>query len=280
MAEREKTDHPPRVPHVGTYRRELPVTLERMYENAIDWEHLPYLHRSSFARIECLDAGEWGFRAHVWAQPYDERRRFIIELKLDRELNRWITRTLDGPGIGSEVWTHAFALGERRTLVVVDFFVPGASVDRAPELGRIYRELYSRLYDEDESMMTGRQAQLDLIRTQRAEKSRRILGSLADVRARLPMRVDAGGRSFRVIELDGRLVAHATVCPHRLGPLGDGPIRDGVVECPWHGYRFDIVSRKCISGAQKCSLPSAPTILVDRVNSEVVLEWSAEAGPT
>ena len=54
------------VPHVGTYRRELPVSIDRLYENAIDWEHLPYLHRTSFARIECQDAGSWGFRARVW----------------------------------------------------------------------------------------------------------------------------------------------------------------------------------------------------------------------
>lgn len=284
MAERAKTatGEALRVPHVGTYRRELPVSLERMYENTIDWEHLPYLHRSSFARIECLEAGDWGFRAQVWSQPYDERRRFVIELKLDRDLHRWITRTLDGPGLGSEVWTHAFALGERQTLVVVDFFVPGASAERAPELGKIYRDLYARLYDEDESMMTGRQTQLDLIRSAHTppEKRRRVLGSWEEVRARLPITVEIGGRSFRVIEIDGRLVAHSTVCPHRLGPLSDAPVRDGVIECPWHGYRFDIVTRQCVSGSQKCSLPPAPTIFVDRVNSEVVLEWSAGAEPT
>jgi hypothetical protein len=114
-----------KVPHVGTYRRELPVSVERLYENAIDWEHLPYLHRNSFAHIEYADAGVWGFRTRVWPQPYDERRSVLIELKLDRELRRWITSTLDGPGTGTEVWTHAFSLAERQTLVGVDFFVPG-----------------------------------------------------------------------------------------------------------------------------------------------------------
>jgi len=32
-----------RLPHVGTYRRVLPVSLVRMYENALDWEHLPFV---------------------------------------------------------------------------------------------------------------------------------------------------------------------------------------------------------------------------------------------
>ena len=29
--------------HVGSYRRRLPVSLVRMYENALGWEHLPHL---------------------------------------------------------------------------------------------------------------------------------------------------------------------------------------------------------------------------------------------
>ena len=33
-----------RLTHVGTYKRTLPVSLDRMYENALDWEHLPYVH--------------------------------------------------------------------------------------------------------------------------------------------------------------------------------------------------------------------------------------------
>ena len=91
------------VPHAGTYRRELPVSIERLYENAIDWEHLPYLHRGSFAQIECIDAGAWGFRARVWPRPYNEQRSLVIQLLLDRELHRWITRTIAGPGTGTEI---------------------------------------------------------------------------------------------------------------------------------------------------------------------------------
>jgi Vanillate O-demethylase oxygenase C-terminal domain len=140
---------PPRVPHVGTYRRELPVSVERLYENAIDWAHLPYLHRSTFARVECIEAGEWGFRARVWQRFREDQRPFLIEVRLDRECRRWITRTLDGPGAGAEVWTHAFAAGERRTDIVVDFFVPGATAERAERLREFYVDLYARLYDED-----------------------------------------------------------------------------------------------------------------------------------
>jgi len=267
-----------RVPHVGTYRRELPVSVERLYENAIDWEHLPYLHRSSFARIECIEAGEWGFRARVWSQPYDERRMFIIELKLDRNCRRWITSTLEGPGQGSEVWTRAFPVGDRKTDIVVDFFAPGVVAERRREIFDFYKDLYTRLYDEDVEMMSGRQAQLDAIKNHAPawSSSRRVLGPLEQVRMRLPMSVEKRGRRFRIVELDGKLVAHATVCPHTLGPLGTTTVTDGIIECPWHGFRFDIVTGKCVSG-HNCNLAPAPQIVVDALNSDVIVEWKSES---
>ena len=39
---------------------------------------------------------------------------------------------------------------------------------------------------------------------------------------------------------DGTIAAFENVCPHMKGPLGEGKIRNGVVACPWHGFRFDV----------------------------------------
>lgn len=270
-----------KLPHIGTYLRVLPVSVERLYENAIDWEHLPFVHKASFSRVECIESGDWGFRARVWSQPYDERRMLIIQLKLDRECHRWITSTLEGPGHGREVWTHAFPAGDRETHIVVDYFVPGITPERAPERLAAYKNLYARLYDEDVEMMSGRQAQLDAIKNggSTATPSRRVLGSLDEVRLRLPMSIEGRGRRFRIVELDGRLVAHATVCPHTLGPLGTTTVTNGIVECPWHGFRFDIVTGKCVSGHQ-CSLAPAPQILVDALNSNVIVKWKSDMSET
>lgn len=267
---RESTDR--RVPHLGTYRRELPVSLERLYENAIDWEHLPYLHKTSFARIECARAGPSGFLARVWPQPYDEGRSFVIELKLDRELHRWITSTLEGPGAGTEIWTHAFRLGKRRTFVVVDFFVPGLKDDSTARLCDFYVKLYSRLYDEDAWMMSERQRQLDVVKIIGWSERRPVaLGSVTQLRTAVPGIVEVGGEKFRIVESDGELIAHSIVCPHRLGPLGESEVRGGVVECPWHGHRFDIRSGRCLSGAA-CALAPAPRIRIDMAG-QVVLQW-------
>lgn len=260
------------VPHVGTYRRELPVSIDRLYENAIDWEHLPYLHRTTFARIERIDAGEWGFRARVWTHPYEERRAFVIELKLDRDCRRWITSTLEGTGIGTQIWTHAFSLAERTTLVVVDFFVPDVDDAAAARLGDYYQQLYARLYDEDVAMMSRRERELDRVRKGIHAKSgrRRDLGNISALRAGLPLDIELNGAQFRIIELDGKLVAYSTRCPHSLGPLGEGRIDAGIVECPWRGYRFDVRTGECVSGAV-CRLAAPPEVLVDS-SGDVKLE--------
>jgi nitrite reductase/ring-hydroxylating ferredoxin subunit len=102
-----------------------------------------------------------------------------------------------------------------------------------------------------------------------------VLGSLEYVRMRLPMTIEERGRRFRIVELDGKLIAHATVCPHTLGPLGTTTVTNGIVECPWHGFRFDIVTGKCVSG-QTCSLAPAPKIIVDAQSSDVIVEWNSD----
>jgi nitrite reductase/ring-hydroxylating ferredoxin subunit len=248
------------IPHVGTYRRVLPVSLERMYENTLDWEHLPFVHESSFKSIECRDAGSWGWRAAV-----ADRRggQSVIELRLDRGCRRWITRTLQGKNAGAEIWTHAFPIGERRVDIVVDFFVPGVPAAERDKVGNAYAKLYMQLYDEDVEMMVSRQQQLDR-RVAVAGDSRVVeLGERALLE--LPLRVEIGGRTFVLAEVAGELATYPALCPHQLGPLADAPVVDGVVTCPWHGYRFNVKTGDCTSG-QSCRLGQLPQITLSNAN--------------
>jgi nitrite reductase/ring-hydroxylating ferredoxin subunit len=80
--------------------------------------------------------------------------------------------------------------------------------------------------------------------------------------------VSAGGASWRIVELDGKLLAHAAVCPHWLGPLGEAPVVEGQVTCPWHGYRFDVRTGECTHGG-KARLAKAPK--VECIDGEVWL---------
>jgi nitrite reductase/ring-hydroxylating ferredoxin subunit len=88
------------------------------------------------------------------------------------------------------------------------------------------------------------------------------LGLLDDVRPKLPLVVELGGKPWRVIALGDELVVHSTVCPHLLGPLEEAPLEGSQVECPWHRYRFDVKSGRSCDG-RGLRLAPAPRISID-----------------
>ena len=243
-----------RLPRVGTYRCTVPVGLDRVYENALDWERLPHVHADIFASIECEDAGPWGWRARTVDRNGHTRR---IELRLDRLLRRWIVRVLDGANVGAEVWTRALPLARRRTDIVVEFFLPGVEPKEHAQIGHACTALCRRLYDRDVAMMIERQRQID----RRVETQRDVavldLGAVETLQ--LPLRVEFDGRAYFVVRGPAGPLAHVARCPHRLGPLE--PAVDGVATCPWHGYRFEITTGICLTGGP-CRLPPAPRVSV------------------
>jgi nitrite reductase/ring-hydroxylating ferredoxin subunit len=257
---------------VGVYRRSVRASLERVWENVLDWEHLPWLHRSSFAAIEADDAGDWGWRARVVLPPLERHREFLIELLIERDARRYVVRTLEGTGKGTEIWTQLDVAGPQRTAIEVEFFVPGVGSGSADALGRLYAALYRTLWDEDEAMMMRRTELLSAGPHALRSGPPLALGPLEALRARLPTLVDVDGRRFRVVEVDGELHAYATVCPHRLGPLEAAEEDDGCITCPWHGYRFDLRTGRSADG-RGLRLAPAPRVRVDPQSSEVWLAW-------
>jgi len=237
-----------RIVSVATYERALPVAVERIWENVLDWEHLPALHKHAFASVRRIDSGDWGWSAHVRARGADARE-MTVQVVLERERMRYVTATVDGPGKGTEIWTSLTPKGDHETHIRVEFLVPNVSPERSATLGEGYRRLYARLWDEDEAMMVRRARVLAEARGPKPPRGARLeLGSLEEVRAKLPLVVELGGRIWRVVDLDGELAVHATVCPHWGGPLAGVPIVRDTLECPWHGYRFDVRSGRSCDG--------------------------------
>ena len=39
---------------------------------------------------------------------------------------------------------------------------------------------------------------------------------------------------------DGNFYAVNYICPHMGGPIGEGKLRGYLVDCPWHGWSYDI----------------------------------------
>ncbi|MCB0241991.1 MAG: Rieske 2Fe-2S domain-containing protein [Anaerolineae bacterium] len=67
-----------------------------------------------------------------------------------------------------------------------------------------------------------------------------IAGSLAEFIAEGCKIIKAEGLSIGVFFVDGKWHALQNSCLHRGGPVCEGPLENGVLTCPWHGYQYRI----------------------------------------
>ena len=255
--------------HVGTYKRRVPVSLNRMYENALDWAHLPYVHSGSFKSIRPIEFGAWGWRADVLDI---KDRNLRLELLLDRSSRRWITRNLEGVSQGAEIWTHVFEVGERSLDLVIDFFVPAVSPNDRGKVGLAYAASYERLYDEDVEMMGDRQFQLDK-KVETNDQQDEIILSLAE--EKLPFAIRLSGREYLVNRDNANWYVYPARCPHLLGPLHNVPIKNRAITCPWHGFEFDLLSgkqRQKENSRNSCELGPMPR--VEAIEGKVRIYWA------
>ena len=151
------------------------------------------------------------------------------------------------------------------------FYLLERRPDRLAALGEKYRSIHACLWDQDEAMMTRREALSARERTRpKASGTPLALGPLRELRQRLTLCVEADGEPFRLLALeDGALVAHGTICPHWLGRLEDVVPENGKLRCPWHGYLFDI--RTGMSRRTRLSISVGALVVVDPVTGEVTL---------
>jgi nitrite reductase/ring-hydroxylating ferredoxin subunit len=252
----------------AVYDREIGASLERVWENVYDWEHLPWLHSEAFKSIEKISSGEWGWRARV---ELAGEAKAEIELITDRTARHYVARTFAGAGAPSEIWTSLDPTAENRTSIRVEFCVQPMPDEALQRLGKGYVSLYTMLWDQDEEMMQTREHALANREITRLEKLETLsLGQLSEVRSRLPLMIDFAGRRFRIVELEGELVAHSAECPHLLGPLGDCDVTSGKISCPWHGYQFDVRTGKSSDG-RSLRLRSAPRVVLHAASREVTI---------
>ena len=54
--------------------------------------------------------------------------------------------------------------------------------------------------------------------------------------------VTIAGREIALFNLGERVLATASRCPHRGGPLADGIVSGGAVVCPLHAWKIDLAS--------------------------------------
>jgi nitrite reductase/ring-hydroxylating ferredoxin subunit len=225
--------------HMGSYVRDVAAPLERVLENALDWEHLPWLHSQDFSSVELYQAGDWGWQARVgWEPP--ERGMMEFELLLNDKLNAWVSRNSDNIMAG-EIWSYATATKPARTRVDIQFWAPEAALPHAEHLVTQYTILYKRLWDQEEEMSRARFLRLNENAVRRKPRAKKLqLGTLDELRQRLPLVVEMNDQRYRLVQLNGDIIVHSAICPHLLGPLENTEIVDGCITCPWHGYRYNV----------------------------------------
>lgn len=72
-------------------------------------------------------------------------------------------------------------------------------------------------------------------------------GPVADVPADRCVAV-ADGRAV-IVRVDGDVHAYRNRCLHQASPLAGGWVRDGVLACPLHFWRYDVASGELRNGA-------------------------------
>lgn len=58
----------------------------------------------------------------------------------------------------------------------------------------------------------------------------------------VPVKAKAGAQSLVLVRQGESIAALHDVCAHAGGPLSEGTVVDGCIECPWHGSRFDLAT--------------------------------------
>ncbi len=70
------------------------------------------------------------------------------------------------------------------------------------------------------------------------------------------VRVDAAGIPAVLVKQGNMLYAIAATCSHAGGPLDEGTLEDGVVQCPWHGSCFRISDGSIVNGPTAYAQPT------------------------
>jgi nitrite reductase/ring-hydroxylating ferredoxin subunit len=60
--------------------------------------------------------------------------------------------------------------------------------------------------------------------------------------------VEAGDREIVVLRMGDQLHAFDNACPHQGNPLVEGEVLGDVLECAYHGWRFDLGTGACLVG--------------------------------
>lgn len=60
--------------------------------------------------------------------------------------------------------------------------------------------------------------------------------------------VKAHKKPITVVRIGEKFFAVNSICPHMGGPLSCGKVENGHIQCPWHGWTFEVATGKSPNG--------------------------------
>jgi nitrite reductase/ring-hydroxylating ferredoxin subunit len=88
-------------------------------------------------------------------------------------------------------------------------------------------------------------------------------------------RIEHEGKNIVLARTESDIFAYVDVCPHAFWPLSAGTLRGDVLECPGHGWEFDVRTGRCLNTPDKCLTP----VSVDLQVSSIRLRWVEDRKP-
>jgi nitrite reductase/ring-hydroxylating ferredoxin subunit/uncharacterized membrane protein len=82
------------------------------------------------------------------------------------------------------------------------------------------------------------------------------LGGLADIPEGGPTKVKAGINTLILVRTGETILALHETCAHAGGPLSEGTLVDGCIQCPWHGSRFRLTDGHVARGPAMYDQPA------------------------
>lgn len=82
------------------------------------------------------------------------------------------------------------------------------------------------------------------------------LGELPDIPEGGPTKAKAGINTLVLVRSGERIEALHETCAHAGGPLAEGRLVDGCIECPWHGSRFRLANGHVARGPAMYDQPA------------------------
>lgn len=95
------------------------------------------------------------------------------------------------------------------------------------------------------------------------------VSDLAALPEATPRKMRAGINDLVVVRIGDTIHAMHDVCAHAGGPLHEGKVVDGCIECPWHGSRFEVGDGRVVRGPSVYDQPSYEVRAADGGGYEV-----------